>query len=451
MLLARRRPTLVVRGTAAVYLCLWRSSSTTSSFSSFGAQAFTSSSCSSSHSRLPATFLQIPNNSAMGSFFSSQSSGENSNSNMKGSGRPLPDFSAFAFNPASSSSSLAAAASAGDASTGKKRTRSASKKGDAADETESVAKPSPAKKAKTKSSPAKSPSAKAKAAPSTPKRTPKKSASVKTPGSSARKRTPRTPKIEPGSLDPPKGWEDIWSLAEELREDRSAPVDTDGGHELPERHRGEKVWRFQVLVALMLSSQTKDAVVGNTMRALQEHGLDVENIHATSAEDLNALINKVGFHNNKTKYLKQTCEILLEKYEGDIPPTAAQMMELPGVGPKMAYIVESVVFKTCTGIGVDTHMHRMFNDLKWVNSKTPEKTREQLEGWLPRDKWPVVNVLWVGVGQETQQQKEKIIKKAIASSRPADSLKLIRKLGVDLTKEGKRFGLEEEIKAALAN
>ena len=398
----------------------------------------------------------------MGSFFSSQSSGENSNINMKGAGRPLPDFSAFAFNPASSS--LEASAGAGDddgatstrstsTSTGKKRTRSASKKGDAtttSDEAETVAKPSPAKKAKTKSSPAKSPSAKAKAAPSTPKRTPKKSASVKTPGSSARKRTPRTPKIEPGSLDPPKGWEGIWSLAEELREDRSAPVDTDGGHELPERHRGEKVWRFQVLVALMLSSQTKDAVVGNTMRALQEHGLDVENIHATSAEDLNALINKVGFHNNKTKYLKQTCEILLEKYEGDIPPTAAQMMELPGVGPKMAYIVESVVFKTCTGIGVDTHMHRMFNDLKWVNSKTPEKTREQLEGWLPRDKWPVVNVLWVGVGQETQQQKEKIIKKAIASSRPADSLKLIRKLGVDLTKEGKRFGLEDEIKAALA-
>lgn len=397
----------------------------------------------------------------MGSFFSSHSSGENSNNSnsMKGSGRPLPDFSAFAFNPASSS--LAAAAAAGDddgatsrsTSTGKKRTRSASKKEDADDptEAESVAKPSPAKKAKTKSTvAAKSPSPSKAKAPSTPKRTPKKKTSAKTPGSSARKRTPRTPKIEPGSLDPPKGWEDIWSLAEELREDRSAPVDTDGGHELPERHRGDKVWRFQVLVALMLSSQTKDAVVGNTMRALQVHGLDVDNIHATSPEDLNALINKVGFHNNKTKYLKQACEILLEKYEGDIPPTAAQMMELPGVGPKMAYIVESVVYKTCTGIGVDTHMHRMFNDLKWVNSKTPEKTREQLEGWLPRDKWPVVNVLWVGVGQETQQQKEKIIKKAIASSRPADSLKLIRKLGVDLTKEGKRFGLEDEIKAALA-
>ena len=367
-------------------------------------------------------------------------------------GRPLPDFSAFAFDPAASGTSKkrtrAASKSKGDVDDGaadtpiakpspaKKRTRAASKKGDADDGAAdtATAKPSPAKKAKTKS-------------PRTPKRSPKKASAAKTPGSSARK---RTPKIEPGSLSPPRDWEDVWELVVELRRDRSAPVDTDGGEELPERDRGDKVYRFQVLVALMLSSQTKDAVVGNTMRSLQEHGLDVDNIHATSAEDLNALINKVGFHNNKTKYLKQTCEILLEKYDGDIPPTAAAMMELPGVGPKMAYIVESVVFQICTGIGVDTHMHRMFNDLKWVASKTPEKTREQLEGWLPRDKWPVVNVLWVGIGQETQQQKEKILKKAIASSRPADSLRLIRKLGVDLTKEGKRYGLEEEIKAALA-
>ena len=276
--------------------------------------------------------------------------------------------------------------------------------------------------------------------------TPRRNSLKKSPGGTGRK---SSPKIEPGSLPPPRNWEDVWDLVCELRQDRSAPVDTDGGHELPQRDRGEKIYRFQVLVALMLSSQTKDAVVGSTMRSLQEYGLDVETIHATSAEDLNALINKVGFHNNKTKYLKQTCEILLEKYNGDIPPTAAEMMELPGVGPKMAYIVESIVFDTTTGIGVDTHMHRMFNDLQWVKSKTPEKTREQLEGWLPRDKWPMANVLWVGIGQETQQQKEKIIKKAIACSRPADALGLIRKLGVDLLKEGKRYGLEADIQAAL--
>jgi len=167
---------------------------------------------------------------------------------------------------------------------------------------------------------------------STPKR--KKSPKAVRVTSSSRKRQ----RIEPGSLTPPKNWETLYSLVEELRADRTAPLDTDGGEALPERHLGEKAYRFQVLVALMLSSQTKDAVVGDTMRALQQHGLTVENIHATEPTVLNGLINKVGFHNNKTKYLKLAAEMLINDYDGDIPPTADEMMKLAGVGPKMVCV-----------------------------------------------------------------------------------------------------------------
>ena len=190
---------------------------------------------------------------------------------------------------------------------------------------------------------------------------------------------------------PPKDWESIYALVEELRQDRTAPVDSDGSEALPDKSQGEKVFRFQVLIALMLSSQTKDAIVGETMRALQEHGLTVENIAQTSHEKLNSLIRRVGFHNNKTKYIKQTVEILISEYNGDIPPNAVEMMKLPGVGPKMAFIVENVGWSTCSGIGIDTHMHRMFNELKWVDSKNPEQTRKQLESWLPEDRWMTVN------------------------------------------------------------
>ena len=108
--------------------------------------------------------------------------------------------------------------------------------------------------------------------------------------------------------------------------------------------------------------------------------------------------------------------------------------------------MENIAYGTSTGIGVDTHMHRMFNDMKWVKSTTPEGTREQLEGWLPKEKWSSVNMLWVGFGQETQQQKEKMLKKALACSKPGEALKLLKKVGLDVVKEGKKFGLEEEIK-----
>jgi endonuclease-3 len=240
--------------------------------------------------------------------------------------------------------------------------------------------------------------------------TPRKK-SKKSPTNSSSKSPRKRTKIEPGSLKPPPQWEKIYSLVSELRSDRTAPVDTDGASALPEKHLGEIVYRFQVLVALMLSSQTKDAVVGETMRALQSHGLTVQNIHKTDHEILNSLIGKVGFHNNKTKYIKEAAEIILNQYNGDIPSTAEELMALPGVGPKMAYIVEQIAFdRPPSGIGVDTHMHRMFNDLKWVNSTTPEGTREELEGWLPKEKWGEVNVLWVGFGQEVQQQKEKVEK-----------------------------------------
>lgn len=273
------------------------------------------------------------------------------------------------------------------------------------------------------------------------------SSSSSLPSSSSRKKQ----RIEPGSLEPPKNWEIVYSIVEELRADRTAPLDTDGGEAVPERHLGEKVYRFQVMVALMLSSQTKDAVVGETMRILQKHGLTVENIHNTDAKVLNGLIQKVGFHNNKTKYLKQVAEVLIRDHDSDIPPTAHEMMQLPGIGPKMAYIIENVAFGRSSGIGVDTHMHRIFNDLKWVQSKTPEQTREQLEGWLPMEKWSEVNMLWVGFGQESQQQKEKILKKAIHSSRPVEALKLLQKVGVDVAKEAKKYGLETELEKVYNN
>jgi endonuclease-3 len=147
----------------------------------------------------------------------------------------------------------------------------------------------------------------------------------------------------------------------------------------------------------MLSSQTKDAVVGQTIRSMQAD--NVCNVHAISKmspTELNAYINKVGFHNNKTKYIKETVEILLERCNGDIPSCAKEMMKLPGVGPKMAFICENVAWNLQTGIGVDTHMHRIFNQLRWVKSNTPEQTRVQLEAWLPQENWRDVNLLWVG-------------------------------------------------------
>lgn len=103
----------------------------------------------------------------------------------------------------------------------------------------------------------------------------------------------------------------------------------------------------------------------------------------------------------KVEYLKKTSLILKEKYNGDIPDTAEKLCELPGVGPKMAHICMQVAWDQISGIGVDTHVHRISNRLGWVKKSTkgPEDTRKELEAWLPRDLWAEVNHLLVGFGQ----------------------------------------------------
>jgi endonuclease III len=254
-------------------------------------------------------------------------------------------------------------------------------------------------------------------------------------------------------IQPPKDWMDIYCLVEELRQDRTAPCDHSGCEALPDTSADPVTKRFQVLVCLMLSSQTKDAVVASAIRSLQsDHVLNIHDINKMESSVLQQYINKVGFHNNKTKYIKDTTKILLERYNGDIPRTAKEMIrDLPGVGPKMAYIIESVAWDTQSGIGVDTHMHRLFNMLRWVhNTSTPEKTRIQLESWLPKSYWSGVNLLWVGFGQEVQQEKAKILRKAIACSRPKDALQLLKRCGLDYNKVAKELGIVDDVERALS-
>jgi len=116
------------------------------------------------------------------------------------------------------------------------------------------------------------------------------------------------------------------------------------------------------------------------------------------------------------------------------PQTAEAMIKtLSGVGPKIAYIIENVAFGKTTEIGVATHMHRIFND-----SNTPEQTREQLEEWLRKERWIKVNMCWVGFGQESQQRKEEV-----KSSRPIETLNLLKKVGLNVAKERKKYGLKD--------
>ncbi|KAF1849379.1 DNA glycosylase [Cucurbitaria berberidis CBS 394.84] len=203
-------------------------------------------------------------------------------------------------------------------------------------------------------------------------------------------------------VEPPSHWEEIYALTRQMRNEHVAPVDTMGCESLADRTRSPRDQRFQTLVALMLSSQTKDTVTAVAMRGMQEKmpgGFNLESVLALEPPALNAFINKVGFHNLKTKYIKQTAEILRDKWNSEIPDTIEGLTSLPGVGPKMGYLTLSAAWGRDEGIGVDVHVHRITNLWGWHKTQQPEQTRAALESWLPKDKWHDINNLLVGFGQ----------------------------------------------------
>ncbi|XP_077286024.1 nth-like DNA glycosylase 1 [Arctopsyche grandis] len=199
----------------------------------------------------------------------------------------------------------------------------------------------------------------------------------------------------------PENWRDVLSNIREMRSLGGAPVDDMGCDKCSDESAPPHVMRYQTLVALMLSSQTKDQVTHAAMQRLKEHGLTVDHILETPDNDLGKLIYPVGFWKSKVKYIKKTTQMLKDDYNSDIPSTVEDLCKLVGVGPKMAHICMNVAWNKVTGIGVDTHVHRISNRLGWLPklTKTPEATRELLQSWLPRDLWSEVNHLLVGFGQ----------------------------------------------------
>ncbi|KAI1425652.1 DNA glycosylase [Xylaria sp. FL1777] len=230
----------------------------------------------------------------------------------------------------------------------------------------------------------------------------------------ARKTT--DPSTGQSTVSAPAGWEDMYAVVQSMRSEggaaSNAAVDTMGCERLAQSTASPRDQRFQTLVALMLSSQTKDTVNAVAMRRLQTElpphapgappGLNLENILAVPPAHLNELIYAVGFHNNKTKYLQQAAAICRDAHGGDIPDTIEGLVALPGVGPKMAHLCLSAAWGRTEGIGVDVHVHRITNLWGWhgkSGSKNPEDTRMKLQSWLPRDRWREINTLLVGLGQ----------------------------------------------------
>jgi endonuclease-3 len=155
---------------------------------------------------------------------------------------------------------------------------------------------------------------------------------------------------------------------------------------------------YRTLVGAVLSTRTQDpvtALAADRLTAVAPGPRELARLEPAAVEEL---IYPVGFYHTKAKALPELGRILVERHGGRVPATMAELLELPGVGRKVANIVLAVAFGQ-PAIAVDTHVQRISNRLGLVRTARPEQTEAALERILPvrfKGRW---NALIVALGQ----------------------------------------------------
>ena len=156
---------------------------------------------------------------------------------------------------------------------------------------------------------------------------------------------------------------------------------------------------FQILIATILSARTQDATTHAASTRLFRRARTPRTMAKLPVKEIEKLIYPVSFYRYKARYVKECCDMLVERFGGQVPRTMEELVKLPGVGRKTANLVMILGFKSSQNICVDTHVHRISNRLGWVNTKDPEETEQALYRNTHRRWWPYLNLYLVTWGQ----------------------------------------------------
>jgi endonuclease III len=152
---------------------------------------------------------------------------------------------------------------------------------------------------------------------------------------------------------------------------------------------------FELLIAVILSAQTTDVQVNKVTPILFSRYATAADLAKADISEVENIIKSLGFYHNKAKAIVSCSRFLVEEFDGRIPQTLAEMIELPGVGRKSANIVLGQGMGIDSGIAVDTHVKRIAARLGLTAHKDPDKIEADLEKLFPEDRWKRINLVWV--------------------------------------------------------
>ena len=154
---------------------------------------------------------------------------------------------------------------------------------------------------------------------------------------------------------------------------------------------------FQLLVATVLSAQTTDLRVNQTTPALFAKYPTPEDLAAANPEEVEEILRPCGFFRAKTRSVMGLSKALVERFGGEVPDRLEDLVSLPGVGRKTAFVVLGNAFGR-PGITVDTHFQRLVRRWKWTDETDPDKIEAAVAALFPKSEWTDLShhVIWHG-------------------------------------------------------
>src|SRR5258708_9876686 len=144
---------------------------------------------------------------------------------------------------------------------------------------------------------------------------------------------------------------------------------------------------LQLLVATILSAQCTDHRVNIVTAPLFKKYRSAKDFAEADLKVLEQDVRSTGFYRNKAKSIRGAAKMIVEKYEGEVPSTMEELLELPGVARKTANVVLGTWFKKASGVVVDTHVLRISRRLQLTREEDPKKIEQDLMKLLPSEEW----------------------------------------------------------------
>ena len=141
---------------------------------------------------------------------------------------------------------------------------------------------------------------------------------------------------------------------------------------------------FELLISVILSAQATDVSVNKATALLYPVANTPQTILELGETGLKVFIKNIGLYNSKAKNIIETCRLLIERHDGQVPETRAELEALPGVGRKTANVVLNTAFGQPT-IAVDTHIFRVSNRTGLARGKTPLEVELRLTKLTPEE------------------------------------------------------------------